>query len=303
MDFKAYLQECQQRIQHYLETVLPAVSTQPSELHEAMRYSVLNGGKRLRAMLVYATADALLANAELDAKAYQSSSDACAAAVELVHAYSLIHDDLPAMDDDDLRRGKPTCHKAFSEATAILAGDALQSHAFSLLASANLKLPAEIQVTMLRTLANAINSHGMAGGQALDMSAENQLIDLHQLENIHRMKTGALIIASVQLGALAAQCGNKHRLDLLSEYAASIGLAFQIRDDIIDIESSSEILGKTQGADITSDKATYPKLLGLDGAKQKAQRLYEHALSCLDKTGVDFTRLRELAEFVIARVN
>ncbi len=249
-------------------------STPPQQLREAMRYGLLNGGKRLRPVLVYASCLAL--GGELH------QADAAAAALECIHAYSLIHDDLPAMDDDTLRRGKPTCHIAFDEATAILAGDALQPLAFELL-SQPCDLSPAIQLQMIQILAQASGDGGMVAGQALDIQAEGQRQTLTQLEQMHRLKTGALIRAAVQLGALASGHCDPSRLATLSDYAAAIGLAFQVQDDILDIESDTQTLGKTQGADLHRNKSTYPALLGLEGAKHKAAELHRQALEALQQ--------------------
>lgn len=287
------MQTYQTRINAVLEKYLPNETTSPIDLHKAMRYAVLGGGKRLRATLVYVTGEMFNANA--------TDLDNAAAAVEFVHAYSLVHDDLPAMDDDDLRHGKPTCHKAFNEALAILVGDALQSLAFDILASETATLAAPQRIKIIATLATAIGSNGMAGGQALDLAAENKTIVLTQLEKIHALKTGALITASVRIGALAGNCQDEQQLDALTKFAQHIGLAFQIQDDILDIESPTEILGKKQGADIAKHKATFPALLGLTAAKTKAQQVYEQALSYLTHIDAATNNLRNLAKFIISR--
>lgn len=272
----AALSHYQQRLQLALEGFLPSVTTPPHRLHTAMRYSVLSGGKRIRPLLVYAAGEALGIQPE--------QLDVIASAVECIHAYSLIHDDLPAMDDDDLRRGLPTCHKAFDEATAILAGDALQTLAFELLASARLA-PALIpqRLAMIQVLAKASGSLGMAGGQALDLAATGQALALTELETIHRLKTGALIQAGIEMTTLAASDLAPADAARLIQFAQNLGLAFQIQDDILDIESPTAVLGKQQGADASRRKATYPQLLGLEGAKQKAQALLTANLDILDK--------------------
>jgi len=247
-----------------LQRALDTVATGEPRLHAAMRHAVLLGGKRMRPLLVHATAQAFGAAPE--------AADAAAAAVELVHAYSLVHDDLPAMDDDALRRGQPTVHVAFDEATAILAGDALQTLAFSLLAEA--PLDAGIRLAMVATLAHASGANGMCGGQALDLAAtgEGVTIDIEALERLHAMKTGALLRAAVTLGALAAgvDADTRARLD---SFAAALGLAFQIRDDLLDIEGDSATLGKTAGKDIAQDKATFPALIGLEASRDRLQVL------------------------------
>jgi farnesyl diphosphate synthase len=284
----------QQRVNTALDTWLPAVTIQPTRLHEAMRYTVLNGGKRIRPLLVYLTGQTLNVNPTL--------LDGLASAVELIHAYSLVHDDLPAMDNDDLRRGKPTCHKAFDEATAILVGDALQTLAFYIL-SHDSHLPPLLpqRLEMINTLALASGSRGMVGGQAIDMEAVDQSLTLAELENMHIHKTGALIRASVKLGALAYPALDDNLLAKLDHYAKCIGLAFQIQDDILDIEANTETLGKAQGADIAHNKVTYPALLGLRGAKQMATELIEQALDSLSDFDDKAEPLRWMANYIITR--
>ncbi|WP_428605786.1 (2E,6E)-farnesyl diphosphate synthase [Sedimenticola sp.] len=291
---KQYLAQCQQRVDTALDQQLPADSIQPHRLHQAMRYATLNGGKRIRPMLVYA------AGAALGVEPEQLDGPACA--VELIHAYSLIHDDLPAMDDDDLRRGRPTCHKAFDEATAILAGDALQTLAFKVLCK-NEPYPfaAPIRLEMIETLANASGSRGMAGGQALDLAAVGQQLDLAQLENMHIHKTGALIHASVKLGCLAATTADTDQVRQLEHYANCIGLAFQVQDDILDVEGDTETLGKTQGKDQANGKPTYPSLIGLKGAKELAQSLRQDALDSLVELDERADPLRWLADYIVNR--
>ncbi len=291
---KRYLAICQERVDSALEVQLPADSIQPQQLHKAMRYATLNGGKRVRPMLVYAAAEALgVAPEQLD-------GPACA--VELIHAYSLIHDDLPAMDDDDLRRGRPTCHKAFDEATAILAGDALQTLAFKVLSqeSASPFIP-EVRLQMVETLAYASGSRGMAGGQALDLAAVGQEIDLAQLENMHIHKTGALIHASVKLGCLAAGDRDPEQGQQLEHYAKCIGLAFQVQDDILDVEGDTATLGKTQGKDEANGKPTYPSLIGIKSAKELAQSLRQDALDSLSSFDRRADPLRWLADYIVNR--
>ncbi len=284
----------QQHIEQLLDQRLPTENTQPTSLHKAMRYAALNGGKRIRPILVYITGQALGASI--------SDLNAAALAVELIHCYSLVHDDLPAMDDDDLRRGKPTCHIQFNEATAILAGDALHTQAFEELASAKLSEQAQSQqLAMLSLLAQASGSMGMGGGQAIDLASTNQNIDLAMLENMHRMKTGALIKASVLLGAMVAGDIEQAHHKALSQYADAIGLAFQVQDDILDIESDTETLGKPQGSDLAKDKNTYPALLGLEGSKQKLQDLLQLALQALDQLPYNTANLAELAHFISHR--
>jgi farnesyl diphosphate synthase len=284
----------QARVESALNHWLPPTKIAPQKLHEAMRYSSLDGGKRVRPFLVYASGTALgLVPEQLD-------GPACA--VELIHVYSLIHDDLPAMDNDDLRRGKPTCHRAFDEATAILAGDALQPLAFHILAhDPVIKAPAERRLQMIECLATAAGSRGMVGGQAIDLAAVGKDLDLPALENMHIHKTGALIRASVRLGALSAAQASAQTLSHLDHYAHCIGLAFQIQDDILDIEGSTETLGKAQGADQALNKPTYPTLLGLGGAKERAQELKDEAIASLAGLGPAADPLRWMAEYIVAR--
>ncbi len=274
----------QQRVDNALDKWLPATNVNPTNLHKAMRYAVYNGGKRIRPVLVYLTGTAL--NVQLE----QLDIPACA--IELIHAYSLVHDDLPAMDDDDLRRGKPTCHKKFDEATAILVGDALQTLAFYSLS--HTKNPA-----MFQTLASA--SLGMVVGQAIDIDATGQSLDITQLENLHNNKTGALIRASVKLGALSDKNIDNIILANLDNYARCIGLAFQIQDDILDVEATTEILGKAQGSDIANDKVTYPSLLGMEASKQMAKDLITEAIDNLTNLGKPAEPLRWMADYIITR--
>ncbi|MCY1441713.1 Farnesyl diphosphate synthase [compost metagenome] len=261
-----------------------------------MRYSVMNGGKRVRPLLAYAACEALGAPAE------QANGAACA--VELIHAYSLVHDDLPAMDDDDLRRGQPTTHKAFDEACAILAGDGLQSLAFSALLDPCLSPQIDsIRLAMVQVLAKAAGPAGMVGGQAIDLGSVGQKLDQQALEFMHRHKTGALIEASVRLGALASARAEQAQLDALQTYAQAIGLAFQVQDDILDVESDTATLGKRQGADIARDKPTYPALLGLEAAKVYAIELRDQALAALEGFGETAEPLRALARYIVERRN
>jgi len=279
-----------------LARVLPPAQQPPAELHRAMRYAVLGGGKRLRPVLVYVAGQALGAALE--------RLDASAAAVEIIHAYSLVHDDLPAMDDDDLRRGRPTCHVAFGEAMAILAGDALQALAFEILAdAAALHSSHRIHVEMLRTLAAACGAHGMAGGQAFDLAAVGKPLSPEQLERMHVYKTGALIRASVRLGALAAGCEEAGTLAALERYGHCIGLAFQIRDDILDVESDSATLGKTAGKDVAAAKPTYPAILGMAAARAQLAQLTDAAIVALAPLGARATELAALARYVAEREN
>jgi geranylgeranyl pyrophosphate synthase len=284
MTLQSLMKEYQQRVDKNLDLCLPFKKTNPHRLHEAMRYAIFNGGKRIRPSLVYLTGKALNVD--------DITLDAPACAVELIHAYSLVHDDLPAMDDDDLRRGKPSCHKAFDEATAILAGDALQSLAFYVVSN-NSK--------MIQTLALASGSRGMVGGQAIDIAAIGKSLNIAELENMHIHKTGALIRASVKMGALACQTIDDSLLNKLDHYAKCIGLAFQIKDDILDIEANTETLGKTQGADLANDKVTYPSLLGLNGAKQMATELIEDAINSLNDLNHKADPLRWIASYILNR--
>lgn len=280
----------QAHIEACLDAHLPDPSQAPQRLHAAMRHAVLGGGKRMRPLLVYATGTLLGAE--------PSRLDSPACAVELVHAYSLVHDDLPAMDDDDLRRGRPTVHIAFDEATAILAGDALQTLAFELLTDA--PVDANLRVGWLQTLASASGVAGMCGGQALDIDATGQQQTLTELERMHALKTGALIRAAVRMGALAggADTAELQRLDI---FANDLGLAFQVRDDILDVESSSEQLGKTAGKDIAQNKSTFPALLGMDGAKRRLSALAENMRTQLAPYGEPAGALRALARMAVER--
>lgn len=295
--FQAYLGACQLRVNQALEQHLPITAPPADRLKSAMRYGVQNGGKRVRATLVYASAEAVGCCSD-DTCPQRAALDAAAAALECMHAYSLIHDDLPAMDDDTLRRGKPTCHIAYDEATAILAGDALQTLAFQLLAEA--PLPAETRLALIAALADASGHKGMVGGQALDLEGENCALPLGDLELIHSLKTGALICASVHMGALIAKA-DATQLAKLDDYARAIGLAFQVVDDILDIESDTATLGKTAGADQALQKSTYPALLGLDGAREKTKKLHANALNALDHFGPSANRLREMSIYIVER--
>ncbi|GAC1035161.1 polyprenyl synthetase family protein [Pseudomonas sp. No.21] len=292
----AYQSRCQARVDAALETLFDAPRPELQRLYEAMRYSVTNGGKRVRPLLVYAACEALAG--ELD------RADGAACAVELIHAYSLVHDDLPAMDDDDLRRGKPTTHKAFDEACAILAGDGLQTLAFEVLADRRHNPQcADTRLAMVGTLARAAGPAGMVGGQAIDLGSVGLKLDQQALEVMHRHKTGALIEASVRLGALASGNADDASLKSLQTYARAIGLAFQVQDDILDVESDTATLGKTQGKDQASDKPTYPALLGIDDAKAYALELRDIALHALRPFGEAAEPLRDLARYIVERRN
>ena len=292
-----WMQQRQSRIEQALSERLPDVDniagqTSP-HLIEAMRYSILDGGKRLRALLVYATGEAL--NVDLNVL------DAPASAVEMIHAYSLVHDDMPIMDNDDLRRGRATCHKAFGETTALLVGDALQSLAFETLCDEQLS-PVQ-QSQMVKTLAHYSGVFGMAGGQAVDLESVGEALNLETLQGMHELKTGALIRASVRLGALASTQVNDVILTTLDNFACCIGLAFQVQDDVLDVIADTDTLGKKQGSDIALNKPTYPALLGLQSAQQKAVDLIDESLAELDHLSCDTQVLAALAQFVIKRSN
>ncbi|HDL4705119.1 TPA: (2E,6E)-farnesyl diphosphate synthase [Mannheimia haemolytica] len=289
------LTHLQQRINHFLAEKLKTTDSVGSPLVEAMAYAVLLGGKRVRPFLIYATGRMLGVPLE--------KLDHSAAAMEAIHAYSLVHDDLPTMDDDRLRRGKPTCHIAFDEATAILAGDALQSFAFELLAT-DPHLTDREKVVQVTELATASGAKGMCLGQSLDLIAENKAVSLEELELIHRNKTGALILSSVMMGLnLSEYSQNVAIKQPLVNYAKAIGLAFQVQDDILDVIGETDKIGKIVGSDEHLNKSTYPKLLGLDGAKQKAEMLYQTALHSLEQLPFDTTALKELANFIVKREN
>lgn len=289
--------DTRERIEQVLERTLALPDTGSPRLREAMRYAVLGGGKRLRPTLVYHAGLALGASLE--------ALDDPAAAVELIHVYSLVHDDLPAMDDDDLRRGRPSCHRAFDEATAILAGDALQALAFERLAGADGLAPEEAtrRLAMSRLLARAIGTAGMAGGQAIDLEAVGHALDLPALQDMHRRKTGALIEASVLLGAMAAGVFEGPRWIALRDYGAAIGLAFQIQDDILDVTGTTASIGKVAGADAAHAKPTYTSLMGLEGARSAAAQQHRRALEAIEPLGAAGRSLAELADFVVGRAS
>ncbi len=288
----SFFNQCQSLVNQALETLLPPANSPPMRLHEAMRYCVIEGGKRLRPILTLATAQSCGATLE------QALPAACAC--ELVHAYSLIHDDLPAMDNDDLRRGKPTCHRAFDEATAILAGDALQALAFEQLAQGGSYCDS-IRLQMIKELARASGSLGMVGGQAIDLAAVDKQLTLNELAQMHNCKTGALIEASVLIGALAAGETRSEVLAHLRDFARAIGLAYQVQDDILDIVSDTQTLGKPQGSDIARNKPTYPALLGLEGAKDKADELIRESMAALEKLPFASEALQAIARYITSR--
>ncbi|MEK6748927.1 MAG: farnesyl diphosphate synthase [Pseudomonadota bacterium] len=292
--FKHYATTLQARADAALERWLPAAERAPILLHCAMRYAVLGGGKRIRPVLVYATGDALAVPL--------TQLDGPAATVEIIHSYSLVHDDLPAMDNDDLRRGQPTCHKAFDEATAILAGDALQALAFYIPA-VDPAMPADpaIRIAMIALIAEASGSNGMAGGQAIDLGAVGHSLNLAELEAMHSFKTGALIRASVGLAALCRPDLSTHERQCLDDFARNIGLAFQVRDDILDVEGETNVIGKPQGSDVARNKPTYPAILGMEGAKKAAQCLHEQALAALINFDKKADMLRWLSHYIVHR--
>ena len=287
----ARIAQWQERFGHVLERCLPPDSDPPETLHQAMRYSALNGGKRFRPVLAYSTGHALGLEPEF--------VDPVAAAIEVIHAYSLIHDDLPAMDDDALRRGRPTCHKAFGEATAILAGDALQALAFEILAEG---LPPENprSLGVIDLIARACGSVGMAGGQALDLEAVGQTIEVEALERMHRLKTGALIQAALTAPCVLADAG-KESCEALAAYGACVGLAFQVHDDILDVTGDSALTGKTTLADAALEKPTFPSILGLEASRLRARELRDQAIAHLEPVNGDTSVLEWLASYVIRR--
>jgi farnesyl diphosphate synthase len=282
------------RTERALERWLPPATRKPERLHEAMRYAVLGGGKRLRPILVYATGETLGIPAEC--------LDGPAVAVEMIHAYSLVHDDLPAMDNDDLRRGRPTCHKAYDDATAILAGDALQALAFHVLAhDPAIGVADSARITMVRLLADACGSLGMAGGQAIDLAATGRRLSVAEVEEMHRLKTGALIHASIMLAVHATSQITDAEKTALNRYGEVIGLAFQIQDDILDEEGATEILGKTQGKDKCQAKPNYPAVAGMEAAKARSRELADIAIRSLAPLGEKAAPLRWVADYVVQR--
>lgn len=284
----------QKRIDNFLALKLDNLAINDEKLHQAMRYGLLIGGKRMRPYLAYTTGEVL--GASLD------DLDGIAGALECIHAYSLLHDDLPAMDDDDLRRGQPTCHKAFDEATAILAGDSLQTLAFDILANHNFSPAIQPkQIKLIQQLVSASGYQGMCGGQALDLAATNKPIAIDKLEELHSLKTGALLEASVLMAAECSPQTTEKNKEVLKKYAQLIGLAYQVQDDIIDITSTEEQLGKPSGSDLEANKSTYPALLGLQGAQQKAENLFQQALQALTTLPYNTQPLAEFATFIVKR--
>jgi len=292
-DFQGWARAHQVRVEEALSRLLPAAEASPQRLHQAMRYAVLGGGKRVRPLLAFAAGE--LAGADA------ATVEVPAACVELIHAYSLAHDDLPCMDDDVLRRGKPTCHVEYDEATALLAGDALQALAFQLLAGFRVAARPEAQLEMLRLLAQAAGSHGMAGGQAIDLAAVGRALTLPELEFMHIHKTGALIRAAVLLGARAGDGLSDPETGALDHFAKCVGLAFQVVDDVLDAEASTATLGKTAGKDAVQNKPTYVSLMGAAGARSFAEELRAGAHAALDPFGERALRLRQLADFIVLR--
>jgi geranylgeranyl pyrophosphate synthase len=293
-EFQSRLDTYQKRVNAALDKYLPTEDPPEHKLAEAIRYSVIGGGKRIRPAMVYAAGEAMGVSTDL--------LDIPACAVEMIHAYSLVHDDLPAMDNDDLRRGRPTCHKAFDEATAMLAGDALQALAYEILAKDDHEeLTPEHRIEMLSLLTEASGAHGMAGGQAVDLASVGKHLTLAQLEHMHRLKTGALIRASILLGGMCKQDVSKQEIDLLSDYALCIGLSFQIQDDILDVTSDTETLGKPQGSDEEQEKPTFPAIIGLEESRQRALQQHELALKILEPLDKKADSLRELSAYIVER--
>jgi farnesyl diphosphate synthase len=294
--FDDWMKTVQAGSENDLSGYLPAADVIPTKLHEAMRYALLGGGKRVRPLLVYAAGALFGADAAILSRA--------AAAVEMIHAYSLVHDDMPCMDDDALRRGKPTVHVAYDEATALLVGDALQSQAFMVLSEANgdaNPVPPSRLMAMVRLLAHASGSAGMCGGQAIDLDSVGISLTLEQLEQMHQLKTGALLRASVVLGALAGKDLTEEELNALNVYARAIGLAFQVVDDVLDATADSATLGKTAGKDAADNKPTYVSILGLEPSRALAEKLRLDAHAALAPFGEKALRLRELADLIVQR--
>lgn len=294
-DFIPWARAIQTRTEAALDHLLPGSEITPQRLHQAMRYAVLGGGKRMRALLAHAAGEWCGATPQ--------ATDAAAVAVELIHAYSLVHDDLPSMDNDDLRRGKPSCHRQFDEATALLAGDALQSLAFQVLAQPAAGLDAPRQLENVRLLAQAAGSRGMAGGQAIDLASIGLSLDREELEFMHMHKTGALIRAAALLGARSAAQPEPRKLQAIDHYAKCLGLAFQVVDDVLDEQADSATLGKTAGKDAAQNKPTYATVLGLRQAQELAETLHTNAIAALAESGREAQRLRQIADFIIRRTH
>lgn len=296
MSWQQYKSQWQTQVDARLDEWLPKDSIKPEQLHKAMRYAIFNGGKRIRPILVYATGQAITGS--------EPMLDHIACAIECIHAYSLIHDDLPAMDDDDLRRGKPTCHKAFDEATAILAGDALQALAFQILGQGkDQRISPAQRLDMMNILAVASGSRGMAGGQAIDLAAVGKPLNEAELENMHIHKTGALIRASIKMAALCAVDLPTEQFEKLDHYAKCVGLAFQITDDILDEIGDTDTLGKPQGSDRAQNKPTYPSIIGLETSQELAQNLVDDAIISLQAFDKQADSLREIANYIIERTH
>ncbi|SAK55466.1 polyprenyl synthetase [Caballeronia temeraria] len=295
MTFEQWMRATLDRVETALEHYLPGTDVAPARLHEAMRYAVLGGGKRVRPLLVHAAGELTGANAQ--------AVEAASAALEMIHVYSLVHDDMPAMDDDALRRGKPTVHIQYDEATALLVGDALQSQAFVALTAEGNGLNDAQQAALVRELAVASGSLGMAGGQAIDLESVGRKLSRPELETMHRKKTGALLRASVRMGALAGEHPGADALTSLDQYAAAIGLAFQVVDDILDVTADSATLGKTAGKDAQHDKPTYVSIIGLDASRELAAQLGRDAHAAIEPFGARGQRLAELADLVVNRAN
>ncbi len=294
MTFEEWMRAVLARVEAALERYLPETATEPARLHEAMRYAVLGGGKRVRPLLVHAAGELTGARPQ--------ALEAASAALEMIHVYSLVHDDMPCMDDDDLRRGKPTVHVQYDEATALLVGDALQSQAFVVLTD-EMALDTRAQASLVRELAVASGSLGMAGGQAIDLASVGLALTRPQLETMHRMKTGALLRASVRMGALAGTVPDADVLRALDAYAAAVGLAFQVVDDILDVTTDSATLGKTAGKDAMAGKPTYVSIIGLEASRALAAQLRRDAHDALAPFGERARRLAELADLVVNRVS
>ena len=294
--FSTLIEQYQGRVNRALDHWLPQEKVHPVTLHQAMRYAVLAPGKRVRPVLIYATAKAL--GVDLD------KVDGAASAIEIIHAYSLIHDDLPAMDDDDLRRGRPTCHRQFDEATAILAGDALQALAFYIISHDPKMIDqAKARLTMIEKLSLFSGSRGMAGGQAIDLASVGKTLNIAELETMHIHKTGALIRTCIQMAALSADNLSREAFEALDAYGKSIGLSFQVQDDILDVIGDTETLGKPQGSDMAANKPTFPSIIGLQASREKAQELHQKALQALSIFGEEADILRYISAWFVERKN